>query len=322
METFTDDTIVALASYLSPHDMVCLALSCKRFGAKYGTTDKKQTATRDEDTREVRQKTESISLMEVAARTVLQTKWTDEEKNALLRRDDESWIGLYQEFLRVFRLPLQFDKLVGVCIKYVEDTDKTTVCSNDDDESEHYGTAICSNIMRAGKHYVSFQVDDDAPTTNGGIACGIIRPTTKNITNLPRCNPINHDLSRFSLKDYEMLHNNNVDCCLFDTCTGEGLFRKRWREWTESELIAMDEGQRLLNEMQNVCIPTHWQGMEEIRENLFKIGMVLDLDEGTLDVYKNDRRLGTLKRGLVGEYCWAVLLAPGGTAKVSVSISR
>ena len=46
-----------------------------------------------------RQRTESISLMEVAARTVLHNKWTDEEKKALPRRGDESWIGLYQEFL-------------------------------------------------------------------------------------------------------------------------------------------------------------------------------------------------------------------------------
>ena len=38
METFTDDTVVALASFLAPHDMLSLALTCKRFGAKHGTT--------------------------------------------------------------------------------------------------------------------------------------------------------------------------------------------------------------------------------------------------------------------------------------------
>lgn len=73
----------------------------------------------------MRQKTDAISLMEVAAHTVLQTKWTDEEKNALPRRDDESWIGLYQEFLSVFRLPLQFDKLAGRCIDYVGSNKKS-----------------------------------------------------------------------------------------------------------------------------------------------------------------------------------------------------
>ena len=31
---------------------------------------------------------------------------------------------------------------------------------------------------------------------------------------------------------------------------------------------------------------------------LYKIGMLLDLNEGTLSVYKNGRRLGLMKRGL------------------------
>ena len=34
------------------------------------------------------------------------------------------------------------------------------------------------------------------------------------------------------------------------------------------------------------------------------VGLLLDLDEGTLSVYKNGRRLGTMKDGLSGEYCW------------------
>ena len=69
----------------------------------------------------------------------------------------------------------------------------------------------------------------------------------------------------------------------------------------------------------------HWEGEEPTHETSFKIGLVLDLDEGTLDVYKNDRRLGTMKSGLVGEYCWVVLLV-GLTGRAdsafNVSISR
>jgi hypothetical protein len=40
------------------------------------------------------------------------------------------WIGLYQEFLKLFSLPLQFDKLVGDCVEYVGTLDKTRVCSS------------------------------------------------------------------------------------------------------------------------------------------------------------------------------------------------
>ena len=65
-----------------------------------------------------------------------------------------------------------------------------------------------------------------------------------------------------------------------------------------------------------------WEGMEgSLGEESFKIGMVLDLDEGTLDVYKNDRRLGTMMTGLSGEYCWAFTRA-AGDEHLSVTIGR
>jgi len=46
--------------------MLSLALTCKRFGDKNSMDTKKRSAVRDESTREVRQRTELISLMEVA----------------------------------------------------------------------------------------------------------------------------------------------------------------------------------------------------------------------------------------------------------------
>lgn len=177
MENFTDDTVVALASFLSPHDMLSLSLSCKRFGAKCGTSTKRSSAKEEgREGREIKQRIEPISLMEVAARTVLHTKWTDEEKNALPRRGEESWIGLYQEYLSLFHYPLQFDKLVGRCMKYVDNTDKTRVCSTGVAMSRIDGSAICSNILRAGKHSVSFRVNASDAEDYDGIRCGIMRP--------------------------------------------------------------------------------------------------------------------------------------------------
>ena len=320
METFTDDTVVALASFLSPNDMLSLALTCKRFGDKNGTTTSRsrrvaaREARKSGGNREVRQKTESISLMEVAARTILHTKWTDEENNALPRRGEESWIGIYHEFLKLFRLPLQFDKLAGQYINYVDDIDKTRVHSNTSDMLMNGSTAICTNIMRAGKHSVSFQANH-----NEGIRCGIMRPTTKDITSLRNCHPACDDLSSFSLKEYEILNRSSIDCCLLDTCMGHGLIRIRWKKWEESKLMVMDDGHREQAVRENRCRPFDWEGIEEIRETSFKIGFVLDLDEGTLDVYKNDRRIGTLMRGLVGEYCWVVTLF---SSLVPVTIGR
>ena len=36
--------------------------------------------------------------------------------------------------------------------------------------------------------------------------------------------------------------------------------------------------------------------------------MLLDLETGALSVYKNGQRLGILKHGLFGEYCWVATM--------------
>jgi hypothetical protein len=55
-----------------------------------------------------------------------------------------------------------------------------------------------------------------------------------------------------------------------------------------------------------------WEGMQGAREEGDRIGMLLDLDQGTMTVYKNDERLGVMATGLSGEYSWAVALYYGG----------
>ena len=91
--------------------------------------------------------------------------------------------------------------------------------------------------------------------------CGIMRPTTNDITSLECCDPTN-DLSMFSLKDYESLHSKNIDCCLVDTWLVNGIIRRRWNS-------------------DSCCASFRWEGQQELL--------------GTLNVYKNDRRLGTIK---------------------------
>ena len=44
--------------------------------------------------------------------------------------------------------------------------------------------------------------------------------------------------------------------------------------------------------------------------------MLLDLGEGTLSVYQNGRRVGTLKDGLAGEYCWIAGLGSSGNLSI------
>ncbi|EJK77542.1 hypothetical protein THAOC_00619, partial [Thalassiosira oceanica] len=61
----------------------------------------------------------------------------------------------------------------------------------------------------------------------------------------------------------------------------------RWTNWNED-----DEGGFV-----------DWEGMED-SETGDTIGMLLNLDEGTLTVFKNNRHLGVMKVGLSGSYCW------------------
>jgi hypothetical protein len=51
-----------------------------------------------------------------------------------------------------------------------------------------------------------------------------------------------------------------------------------------------------------------WEGMQGAQKEGDRIGMLLDFDQGSMTVYKNDEWLGVMATGLSGEYCWAVSL--------------
>lgn len=59
--------------------------------------------------------------------------------------------------------------------------------------------------------------------------------------------------------------------------------------------------------------PARWSGCQGARDG-DRIGLLLDLKEGTLTIYKNDVRLGMMvSSGLSGEYCWAVCMLGQGS---------
>jgi hypothetical protein len=61
-----------------------------------------------------------------------------------------------------------------------------------------------------------------------------------------------------------------------------------------------------------------WEGMQCAEDDGDRIGMLLDLDQGSMTVYKNDERLGVMMpSGLSGEYSWAVeLFAPHSSVMI------
>ena len=58
-----------------------------------------------------------------------------------------------------------------------------------------------------------------------------------------------------------------------------------------------------------------WDGLESVSSR-DELGLLLDLDEGTLSVYKNGRNLGVMKRGLAGPYCWVVSMFGGAQVAI------
>ena len=75
-----------------------------------------------------------------------------------------------------------------------------------------------------------------------------------------------------------------------------------WTYWNEEESYNVD-----------------WEGMESSDDG-DTIGMLLNLDEGSLTMYKNNRRLGVMKDGLSGTYCWYAEVSDGD--EVSISKAR
>ena len=54
--------------------------------------------------------------------------------------------------------------------------------------------------------------------------------------------------------------------------------------------------------------PSNWEGSQSAKQG-DRIGMLLDLDQGSMTVWKNDVKLGVMAaKGLSGPYCWAVSL--------------
>jgi hypothetical protein len=64
---------------------------------------------------------------------------------------------------------------------------------------------------------------------------------------------------------------------------------------------------------------TDWEGRQHAMKG-DRIGLLLDLEQGTMTVYKNDERLGVMATGLSGEYSWAVTLGEhGGSTRIEAA---
>ena len=80
------------------------------------------------------------------------------------------------------------------------------------------------------------------------------------------------------------------------------------------------DGHCFYDTLEGVRFPgrSEWDGRQHAREQGDRIGMLLDLDQGSMIVWRNDVRLGLMvAKGLTGPLCWAVnLVFQGSSARI------
>jgi len=224
---------------------------------------------------------DGLSLIEKSVHIAVQDIATKEQLATLPYYNGTNSLANYH-YLQFMRGPLTFDQLVGA--EYVSG-DKSCVTNSGqgvDVDDFDWETAFSNNILRAGKHYVTLEVSSsqrDIP-----VLAGVMRPgqINREMRSNPFCEEFHQNFSP---------HNNYDDdqCCMYNSFSGE---------------LNCWDGHKFCKES--------WDGMEDMKSfSCGEIGILLDLDEGTLIVYKNRVRLGVIKSGLAGQYCWVVSMWEG-----------
>ena len=290
-----NDLLIRCASYLDADGMAQLGRTSSRFGIPRAGQQR--------------------SLTNEAARQQLQSA-TDEEKNCLTTDEDESDIGFYRA-LELLRQPLRFNELVGIGFHPQEHPSSVTCTGPGSIPGP--GTSIIryliafnamsKHVMRSGRHFVEFTITNDGQEFPG-IRPRVTRPVS--LTN-------GFDLEA----DWKGYADPAIVSSRYKPAASRKLRSLITSKWGDSNVHSYSSGD-------GSCIWTDWntydisdwQGREGLRESWAgsgKIGLLLDLNEGTLSVFMNGRRLGVMKDGLGGEYCWFVSVYSACTISMSKS---
>ncbi|EJK72162.1 hypothetical protein THAOC_06333 [Thalassiosira oceanica] len=269
LEALDNDLLIRCASYLDADGLVRLG----RASATFGTPQAGQQR----------------SLANEVAHQLFRQSATDEERGCLPEHDGESDIGQYRA-LEQLREPLSFDELAGDGFSPQENRARVTHAPG------NWSTAVSGHAMRGGRHFVEFTITyEDQYSTY--VHLGVIRPVS-----------LTND------SDLEADWRGNVNPIYVSSCRkpqlSEKLRSQRTAKWGDSEVHCCGYycfgGRCEGTDWDTKVTYSEWHGHEGL-DGSGTIGLLLDLDEGTLSVFKNNRRLGVMKDGgLSGEYCWFV----------------
>ena len=278
LDTLDSDLLIRCASYLDADGLAQLGRTSASFGIPRAGQQR--------------------SLVNEAARQRFRQSATDEERGCLPKHDDESDIGLCRA-LELLRLPLHFDQLAGWGFGPQENPTIVTHTAYGD-----WSTAMSGHVMRGGRHFIELAMATDGMPI---VSLGIIRPVS--LTN-------GVDVEA----DWEGQVYPVAVSSYNKPAAAEKLRSQRTATWGDSNVHCCAyncyRGSCSLTDWNSNTPPFWWQG-QEVLAGSGTVGLLLDLNEGTLSVFKNGRRLGTMKDRLGGEYCWFVSVCSPCTISLS-----
>ena len=231
-----------------------------------------------------------LSLAEEVARKVVVSSGQNNIEGVRITlpqyvRGGTTWLSILHES----EYPMKFDTLRGG-IEH-QNRRRTSVRAINSGDS----TAIASNyIMDSGIHYAEFQI------TAGYPYIGIAR-------SFPNLDPARFVMDSGGFHFFVKPWYDQFLTARTDEWGHGNVFTHEceygYRSWTNWEGGGEEFDQ--------------WEGMETCNVG-DTLGLLLDLGEGKLTVYKNKRRLGVMIDGLSGSYCWYVTL----TRTAAVEITR
>ena len=278
LEALDNDLLIRCASHLDADGLAHLGRTSTSFG--------------------IPQAGQQRSLANEAAHQRFRQGATDEERRYLPNDEDESDIGLYRA-LELLRQPLRFDELARYGLSLQENPASVTYTGYG-----KWSTAMSGHVMRGGRRFVEFEITD---SDDCGVHLGVLRPVF--------LTDDGNDLEA----DWRGAVDPFFVSARYKSAVAEKLGSQRTTKWGDSNVHCCTyycgDGDCHWTDWNHVDNASEWQGGEGLTG--CGTGLLLDLNEGTLSVFKNGRRLGVMKDGLGGEYCWFVTVYRSCTISIS-----